>query len=332
VSRLGAPAHGGTRWRAVGLLVVACAGLPVPAFAQSWPAKPLRVIAASSPGSGVDIVARILAQRLAVQVGQPVVVDNRAGAGGNLGAEVAARAPADGYTLFMGTPAHTINPSLYRRLAYDILKDFAPIGLVTTGQYVLVVNPSVPARDLKSLIALARARPGQLTYASAGTGNATHLAGELLRAQAKVDLLHVPYKGSGPALADVVGGHADTMFSNLTAALPFIKSGKLRAIAVGGASRAAAAPAVPTLRESGLPAYEINAWFGLLAPAGTPPEVVARLNAELAAALKAPEVRERLAGEGAEPAPGTPEQFARLLRAEVALWAQVVRSAAITPE
>lgn len=313
-------------------MVVACAGLPAPAFAQSWPAKPLRVIAASSPGSGVDIVARILAQRLAVQIGQPVVVDNRAGAGGNLGAEVAARAPADGYTLFMGTPAHTINPSLYRRLAYDLLKDFAPIGLVTTGQYVLVVNPSVPARDLKSLIALARARPGQLTYASAGTGNATHLAGELLRAQAKVDLLHVPYKGSGPALADVVGGHADTMFSNLTAALPFIKSGKLRAIAVGGASRAAAAPAVPTLRESGLPAYEINAWFGLLAPAGTAPEIVARLNAELAAALKAPEVRERLAGEGAEPAPGTPEQFARLLRAEVALWAQVVRSAAITPE
>jgi tripartite-type tricarboxylate transporter receptor subunit TctC len=312
--------------------VVACAGLPVPALAQSWPAKPVRVIAASSPGSGVDIVARILAQRLAVQLGQPVVVDNRAGAGGNLGAEVAARAPADGYTLFMGTPAHTINPSLYRRLAYDILKDFAPIGLVTTGQYVLVVNPSVPARDLKSLIALARARPGQLTYASAGTGNATHLAGELLRAQAKVDLLHVPYKGSGPALADVVGGHADTMFSNLTAALPFIKSGKLRAIAVGGASRAAAAPAVPTLRESGLPAYEINAWFGLLAPAGTPPEIVARLNAELAGALKASEVRERLAGEGAEPAPGTPEQFARLLRAEVALWAQVVRSAAITPE
>ncbi len=332
MSRLDAPARGGARRRAVGLVVVACAGLPVPALAQSWPAKPVRVIAASSPGSGVDIVARILAQRLAVQLGQPVVVDNRAGAGGNLGAEVAARAPADGYTLFMGTPAHTINPSLYRRLAYDILKDFAPIGLVTTGQYVLVVNPSVPARDLKSLIALARARPGQLTYASAGTGNATHLAGELLRAQAKVDLLHVPYKGSGPALADVVGGHADTMFSNLTAALPFIKSGKLRAIAVGGASRAAAAPAVPTLRESGLPAYEINAWFGLLAPAGTPPEIVARLNAELAGALKASEVRERLAGEGAEPAPGTPEQFARLLRAEVALWAQVVRSAAITPE
>jgi len=315
------------------VLAAVVAGIAVSsAKAQSFPAKPLRLIAASSPGSGVDIVARILAQRMAVQLAQPVVVDNRAGAGGNLGAEVAARAPADGYTLFMGTPAHTINPSLYTRLSYDILKDFVPIGLATTGQYVLVANPSVPARDLKSLIALARARPGQLTYASAGTGNATHLAGELLRAQAKVDLLHVPYKGSGPALADVVGGHADTMFSNLTAALPFIKSGKLRAIAVGGASRAAAAPAVPTQRESGLPAYEVNAWFGLLAPSGTPVAAVTRLNAELAAALAAPETRDRLAGEGAEPAPGPPERFAQLLRTEVALWAKVVRQAGITPE
>jgi tripartite-type tricarboxylate transporter receptor subunit TctC len=312
--------------------VLACGLLLQSASAQSYPAKPVRLIAASSPGSAVDIVARIVAQKLTEQLGQQMIVDNRAGAGGNLGAEVAAKAAPDGYTLFMGTPAHAINTGLYRKLNYDLTRDFAPVSLVTTGQYVIVVHPSLPVKSVKELIALARTRPGQLNYASAGSGNATHLAGELFKSLARVNLVHVPYKGSGPALTDLIGGQVQLMFCNLTAALPQVKSGRLRALAVTGAKRTATVPELPTVSEAGLPGYVVTSWFGVLAPAGTPREVIVRLNGELAQAMRSPDMRERLAGEGAEPTAGTPEQFAAFIKTEIAQWTTVVRDARISAE
>lgn len=301
----------------------------LPAAAQTYPAKPIRLIAPSSPGSGVDIVARFLAQKLAEQLKQQVIVENRAGAGANLGAELAAKAPADGYTLFMGTPAHAINPSLYRRLNYDIVKDFVPIMQVTSGQYVAVTHPSLPAKTMQQLIALARARPGQLNYGSAGAGNATHLAGELFRVMARVDIVHVPYKGSGPALIDLMGGQMQFMFSNLTAALPHMKSGKLRAVAVTGEKRTPIVPELPTIAESGLAGYAVTSWFGLLAPAGTPQEIVTKLNSETTRAMRDPSMKDRLAAEGADPMSGSAAEFAALLKSEIAKWAGVVKQAGL---
>ncbi|MDP1717453.1 MAG: tripartite tricarboxylate transporter substrate binding protein [Burkholderiales bacterium] len=301
--------------------------LPVPASAADapgYPARAVRVIAPSSPGSGVDIVSRLVAQKLGANLGQQVVVENRAGAGGNLGAEVAAKAAPDGYTLFMATPSHAINPALYRKLNYDSIRDFAPVGLVMTGQYVLVAHPSLPAKSVKELVALARARPGQLNYASAGNGNATHLAGELLKSLARIDIVHVAYKGSGPALVDLISGQVHFMFPNLVNSLPHIASGRLRALAVTGAKRATAAPHIPTLIEAGVPGYTVMSWYGLLAPAGTPQAVVGRLNSELVKVLRSPDVKERLAGQGADPAEGTPEEFSAFLKEEIAKWGKVV--------
>jgi len=302
------------------------------ANAQNYPSKPVRMVAASSPGSAVDIVARIVAQKLGEQLGQQVVVDNRAGAGGNLGAELAAKAPPDGYTLFMGTPAHAINTGLYRKLNYDLTRDFAPVSQVTTGAYVVVVHPSLPVKSIKELIALARAKPGQLNYASAGSGNATHLAGELFASKAQIKLVHVPYKGSGPAVTDLVGGQVQLMFANLVAALPQVKTARIRALAVTGHTRAAAAPELPTVSEAGVPGYVVTSWFGVLVPAATPREIVTRLNTELARTMSAPDVRERLASDGAEPQTGTPEQFGTFIRSEIAQWTKVVKDAGIVAE
>ena len=313
--------------------VISCSVLAAPAvLAQAYPAKPIRMIAASSPGSAVDIVARIVAQKLGEQIGQQVIIDNRAGAGGNLGAELAAKAAPDGYTLFMGTPAHAINTGLYRKLNYDLVRDFAPVSQVTSGQYAVVVHPSLPVKTVKELIALARAKPGQLNYASAGSGNATHLAGELFNSAARVKLVHVPYKGSGPAVTDLVGGQVQVMFGNLTAVLPQVKSGRIRALAVTGKTRAAAAPDLPTVIEAGVPGYVVTSWFGVLAPAAIPRELVNRLNADLARTMAAPDVRERLAGEGAEPTVGTPEQFAAFIKTEIAQWTKVIKEAGIVAE
>ena len=300
--------------------------------AGAYPAKAVRLILPSSPGSGVDIVGRFYAQKLSTQIKQQVVVENRTGAGANLGAEIAAKAPADGYTLFIGTPTHTINPSLYRRLNYDIQRDFAPISQISSGQYVAVTHPSLPVKTLQQLIALAKARPGQLNYSSAGTGNATHLASELFRSMAGINVVHVPYKGSGPALIDLVGGQMQFMFSNFTAALPHMKSGKLRALAVSGARRTPIAPDLPTVAEAGLIGYAVTSWFGLFAPTGTPQEIVARLNTETGIAMRAPDMRVRLAAEGADPVAGTPAELAALLKVEIAQWARVIRQAGIAPE
>jgi tripartite-type tricarboxylate transporter receptor subunit TctC len=313
----------------IGCIMTAAASI---AWGQAYPVKPVRMIAASSPGSAVDIVARIVAQKLGEQLGQQVVVDNRAGAGGNLGAELAAKAAPDGYTLFMGTPAHAINTGLYRKLNYDLIRDFAPVSQVTSGQYVVVVHPSLPVKSIKELIALARAKPGQLNYASAGSGNATHLAGELFASATRIKLVHVPYKGSGPALTDVVGGQVQLMFSNLTAALPQVKTGRIRALAVTGRTRTAAAPDLPTVIEAGVPGYSVTSWFGVLVPAATPRELVMKLNADLARTMSAPDVRDRLAADGAEPTTGTSEQFGAFLRAEIAQWTKVVKDAGIVAE
>jgi len=300
--------------------------------APAYPSKPVRIIAASSPGSAVDIVVRIIAQKLSEPFGQQVIVDNRAGAGGNLGADLAAKAPPDGYTLFIGSPAHAINTGLYRKLNYDLLRDFAPVSQVTTGAYMVVVHPSLPAKTLKELIALARAKPGQLNYSSAGAGNATHLAGELFKSLTKTSIEHVPYKGGGPAMTDLIGGQVQIMFPNLTQALPQVKTGRLRALAVTSEKRSPSAPDVPTGIEAGVPGYVVTSWFGILAPVGTPREIVMKLNGDLVQILRAADVREKLAGDGAEPVTSTPEQFGIFLKSEVAKWTQVIREAKIAPE
>ena len=317
----------------VAVAAVVAVGISVsPAAAQTYPSKPVRLIAASSPGSGVDIVGRIVAQKLGERLGQQVVVDNRAGAGGNLGAEIAAKAAPDGYTLFMGTPAQTINSGLYRTLNYDLVRDFAPVSLLTTGHYAIVVHPSLPVKSVKELTTLARARPGQLFYASAGNGNATHLAAALFSSMTHIELVHVPYKGSGPALTDLIGGQVQLMFSNLTAALPYVKAARLRALAVTGEKRSPAAPDLPTVMEAGVPGYVVASWFGILLPAGAPRELIMRLNSELAQVMRAPDVRERLATDGAEPTFSTPEKFGDFIKAEIAQWSKVIRDAKIAPE
>jgi tripartite-type tricarboxylate transporter receptor subunit TctC len=309
--------------------VLALAAAPV--HSQQFPSRSVRLIVASSPGSGVDIVARIVAQKLPAGLGQQVIVDNRAGAGANLGAEIAAKSPPDGYTLFMGTPAHAINASLYSGLSYDLVRDFVPVSLVSTGQYVVIIHPSIPARSVKELIALARSNPGALAYGSAGPGNSTHLAGELFQSMAKVKLLHVPYKGSGPALVELISGQLQLMFANLTAGLPHMRTNRVRALAVTGGQRTFLVPELPTVTEAGLPGYVVTSYFGVLAPTGTPAAVVARLNAEINKALRTPEVRATLTNEGAEAGGGSPEEFAALIKAEIPRWAAVVKIAGLRP-
>ena len=311
---------------AIALLALAVAA---PAQAQQYPTRAVRLIVASSPGSGVDIVSRIVAQKLAAGLGQQVVVDNRAGAGANLGAEIAAKAPPDGYTLFMGTPAHAINASMYSGLNYDIVRDFAPVSLVTTGQYVLIVHPSVPARTVKELIALARSKPGDLAYGSAGPGNSTHLAAELFNSMAGTKMLHVPYKGSGPGLIDLMSGQLQLYFANLTAGLPHMRSGRVRALAVTGPARTPLLPALPTVAEAGLPGYAVTGFFGVLVPGGTPAGIIAKLNGEIVRAVRAADVQASLAAEGAEPVGSSPEEFAAYIREEITRWAGAVKTAGL---
>lgn len=294
------------------------------ALAQSYPDKPIRLIAASSPGSGVDIVSRTLAIPLTADLGQQVIVDNRAGAGGNIGADTVAKATPNGYTLLMATPSQVINAVLYKNLSLDLLTEFAPVTIVGSGQFVLIAHPAVPAKSVSQLIQLAKARPGTLHYASAGNGNVTHLAGALFTSVAGVDMVHVPYKGSGPALTEVMGGQVQTMFANSVAAMPAIRSGKVQGIASSGSKRMSAAPELPTMAESGLPGFEVTAWFGLLAPKNTPRDVVARLNTVTVKALKSTEIRERLGREGLDTVGSTPIEFGAYLQTEARKWAKAV--------
>ena len=296
------------------------------ASAQSYPTKPIRLVVPFPPGGATDILARDVAQKLTEAWGQSVIVDNRPGAGGNIGSELVAKSAPDGYTLEMGTVGtHAINASLYAKMPYDHVKDFTPVILVAGVPNVLVVNPSVPANSVAELIAYAKANPGKLNFASSGNGTSIHLSGELFKVMAGVQITHIPYKGSTPALQDLLAGQVQMMFDNLPPSLPQIKAGKLRALAVTSLTRAPALPDVPTLSESGLPGFEASSWFGILAPAGTPAPIVAKLNAEIAKYLATPEAKEKLAKQGANAAGGTPDDFAKHIAAETAKWAKVVK-------
>lgn len=295
--------------------------------AASYPSKPVRVIVPFPPGGATDILARAVGNELQKNWGQPFVIENRPGAGGNTGTDAVAKSPPDGYTLLMGTVGtHGINASLYPKLPYDPVRDFAPVALVALVPNILVVHPSVPAKSVRELIDYARAHPGKLDYASSGNGTSIHLAAELFKSMTGVYMVHIPYRGSAFAMQDLLTGQVQVMFDNMPSALPQVKAGKLRALAVTSARRSPAAPDVPTLTESGLSGYEASSWFGMLAPAGTPPEIVEKLNAAIVKALQSPEVRDRLASQGAEPASLTPAEFARFIDAEIAKWAKVVKA------
>lgn len=299
------------------------------AHAQAYPSKPIRLIAPSSPGSGVDLVSRTLATPLGAELGQQIVVDNRAGAGGNIGAEIAAKSAPNGYTLIMGTPSQVINAQIHKNLSPDLLAEFTPITLATSGQFVLLVNQSMPAKTPGQFIQLAKARPRGIGYASAGQGNVTHLAGELFKHSAGVDLLHVPFKGSGPALVGLLAGEVQAMFANMAAAIGHIRSGKVHAIASTGLKRAGVTPDLPTFAESGVPNYEVTSWFGLLAPKGTPKDALARLHAVTVKVLRAPDIAERLSRDALDPVGSSPGEFASYLQSESRKWARAVQIAGV---
>ncbi|RPJ47397.1 MAG: tripartite tricarboxylate transporter substrate binding protein [Betaproteobacteria bacterium] len=311
------------------------AAVAAPALAQGtaagYPNKSLRLIVPFPPGGGNDILARTLGQRLAEVVSQQVVVDNRGGAGGALGATIAANGTPDGYTLFLGSVGNLAqNPALKPNLPYNPVRDFAPAALVATSSFILAVHPSVQAKSVQELIALAKASPGKLNYASAGTGSSLHMAGELFKYATATDMLHVPYKGTGPAMADLVSGRVQLIFSTMPPALPQIKSGKLRALGVTTAKRAAAAPEVPTIAESGVKGFNVSNWQGVLAPAKTPAAIVQKLNQDILAALRLPGMTEALAAQGLEPAGGKPEEFGALIKSEITKYTQVVKAAKIS--
>ncbi|MDT0138362.1 tripartite tricarboxylate transporter substrate binding protein [Acidovorax sp. PRC11] len=304
----------------------ACALLPGLAAAQAFPGKPITIIVPFAAGGTTDILARIIAQGMGGELGQSVVVDNRAGAGGNIGGQVAARAPADGYTLFMGTVGtHAINAALYRKMPFDPVKDFAPLTRVANVPNLLVANPAQPFKTVQELIAYAKANPGKINFGSSGSGSSIHLSGELFKSMAKVDMQHVPYKGSAPAVTDLLGNQIAIMFDNMPSAIQHVRSGKLRAIAVTTARRSSELPDVPTIAEAGVPGYEATSWFGMFAPAGTPAPVVAQLNAAIVKVLAQPDIRKKLAEQGAEAAGETPAQFADFIQKESVKWGKVVR-------
>jgi tripartite-type tricarboxylate transporter receptor subunit TctC len=300
------------------------------ADAPSWPARPVRMVIPFPAGGTTDILGRVAAQKLSESLGQQVIPDNRPGASGNIGTEQVARAAPDGYTLLTAPGSTlTIHPSLYPKLGFDPLKDFAPITILAGVPNLLVVHPSLPARNVKELIALAKSKPDQLNYASTGAGQSTHLSMELFKSMAGVKIVHVPYKGSAPAVTDLLGGHVPMMFDNMPSALPHVKAGKLRAIGVSTSKRSSTAPDVPTVAESGLPGFDVTVWFAVLAPAATPRDITDRLHRTLVKALQAGDVRERLASQGAEPVGNTPEQFTAQMKADLAKWAKVIKDANI---
>lgn len=309
------------------LLVVLSFCVPVPVHSQGFPSKPVRLVCPYAPGGATDIISRAIAIELARNLGQPVTVENRPGAGANLGAEQVARSTPDGYTLLMGGGSlHGITPALYTKLSYDPNKDLAPVSALAGFSNVLVVNPGVKAASVKELIALAKAQPGKLSYASSGSGSTIHMSGEMFKYLTGVDMLHIPYKGSGPAVADLMGGQVNLMFDNIPSSMPHIRSGKLRALATTGSVRAPALPDLPTIAEAGVPGYESTGWFGLSVAAGTPPEVIAKLGAESARAARSPEFTRRMTDIGFEIIASTPEQMGEMIKVEVKRWAPVVKA------
>ena len=306
---------------------------PAVSPAADWaPKRPVRLIAPFPPGGAVDSVARIIVVGLPERLGQQVVIDNRGGANAIIGSEIVARAVPDGHTLLIVPSGHAITPSVTKKMPYDTVKDFASIGLVGNGSYVLVVGPSVPAKTIGDFVALAKAKPGQLNYASTGHGNATHLAGELFKVLAGVDVVNVNYKGGGPAMTDVMGGHVSAFFAGVSSSTPHIRAGKLRALGVTTLRRSAALPEVPTIAESGLPGYEVDGWYGLLAPAATPQAVIARLNRDLSRQVSTPETKERLLAVGIEASASTPVEFHDRIVRDIKRWSEVVKKAKIPVE
>lgn len=315
-------------------LVLAAAVFALPAaHGQAYPTKPLRLVVPFPPGGSADILGRAIGQKLSEGLGQPVVVENRPGAGTAIAADAVAKAPADGYTLMLGTvSSHAINPALNPKLPFDPVRDFTPISPVASIPFALLVHPSLPVKNVRELVAYARRQPGRLDYSSAGSGTSNHLAGELFESMTGTHLVHIPYRGSAPALQDLIAGRVALMFDLVLTAAPHVKSGAVRGIAVTGATRSTVLPDLPTVAESGLPGYEVSAWFGIFAPAGVPQPVVARLNAEIAKAMAAPDLRQRLVSQGAEPLTSSPAEFAAYLKSEIAKWAKVVADAGMKPE
>ena len=318
------------------VVALACAAALSPVLArgqaESYPVKPVRLFIGLAPGGGTDIQARLFAQKLSESMGRPFVVDNRAGAGGTIAYAQADKSPQDGYTLMGVSSGYTITPSIYSKLPYDPLRDFTPISLVVQAPFLLLVHPSLPVKSVKELLALARAKPGVLDAASAGQGSSTHMAFELFRTMSGVNITHIPYKGTGPALVDGIAGQVHMLFGNVLSTMTHVKAGRLRALGVTTARRSKVLPDLPTLDEAGVRGYENSTWFGVIAPAGTPPAIVGRLNAELNKASQSPEIIERIAPDGGEPVGSTPEQFGRHIAAEIARWRKVVKDAGITAQ
>jgi len=312
---------------AAAVLACACIAASPAVFAQAFPAKPARLVVPFPPGGPLDAVGRLLAQQLSERWGQSVVVENKPGAGGNIGADLVAKSPPDGYTVVMGAlSTHAVNPSLYAKMPYDAQKDFAPITRVAITPNVLVVNAALRVNSVKELIAYAKAHPGQLSFGSGSTGSAGHLAGELLKVDAGIDMVHIPYKGAAPAMQALLAGDTQLMFDNLANAMAQVKAGKLRALAVTTAERSKLAPDLPTMAEAGVPGFDISTWFGLFAPAGTPADVIAKWNGDVVRILESPDVRERLLAQGAEPAPDSAADFGRFVAGELAKYARIVKA------
>jgi tripartite-type tricarboxylate transporter receptor subunit TctC len=311
---------------------IICTLLLANANAQSYPAKPVRLILPVAAGSTSDTIGRLVARPLSERLGQQVVVDNQPGAGGNIGVPMAARAAADGYTMLMISSAQAISPHLYAKLTYDLVRDFAPVSQIADGLYMLTVHPSLPVRSVKELIAFAQRRRGELTYGSAGVGTGTHLTGELFKSAAKIDLLHVPYRGMGPAISELIGGQISMAFLGLPSGLPQMQAGKVRVLAVTSKIRSNAVSDLPTLAEVGLVEFEATTWQGFVVPAGTPRDILTRLHAETVRALQALEVRERFAALGAEPVSSSPAQFAAYIQSEIAKWGKAVRSTGLAKQ
>ncbi len=316
---------------ALGFAIVFAAAAAAQDAVRDYPVKPIRFLVPYPPAGGTDIVARTLTEPLAQVLRQPIIIDNRGGAAGNLGTDLAAKAPADGYTVLFTLSSHTINPRLYDKLPFDVEKDFVPVSLAAMIPQVLVANPSVPVNNVKELIALARAQPGKLNYASVGTGSPGHIAGELFKLKTGVDMVHIPYKGGGPAVTDTLGGQVQLLFVSLPAAMQYVKAGRLKALAVTSDRRSIAAPDIPTIAESGIDCV-VNSWYGALVPAKTPPAIVARLQAAFAKVLAMPEIRQKLLAQGAEAASSTSAEFDRLIRDELVKWDYVIREAKIKSE
>ena len=295
-------------------------------FAQAWPSKPIKYIVPFPPGGATDILARIVADKLAIALGQPVIVENRAGAGGNVGTEAVVRAAPDGYTVLQGTVANSISETLYTKLPFSFERDLLPVALIANVPNVMVVNPSVPAKNVAEFIALTKASPGKYNFASSGTGTSIHMSGEWFKLLTGADMKHIPYKGSAQALQDLIGGQVDVMFDNLPPSMPHIRAGKLRALGITTATRYSALPDLPTLAEQGVVGYDAAAWFGMLAPKGTPPEIVARLNSEINKIIQQPDVREKMLLQGAVPNPLAPAGFASFINNEVIKWGKVVKA------